>query len=148
MKPSGTEGLTLLTSGPRPPNPAELLASPRFATLLTTAAESFDVVIVDGPPIMGLADAPIIASVVGGTLLVIEAGGTRRAIVQDALKRLNFARARVLGALLNKFDAHKAGHTYGYGGYAYGYGKGGAAGTPDYYSYSGKSKALVAQQEG
>ena len=148
VKPSGTEGLTLLTSGPRPPNPAELLASPRFASLLTTAAETYDVVIVDGPPIMGLADAPIIASVVGGTLLVVEAGGTRRAIVQDALKRLNFARARVLGALLNKFDARKAGHTYGYGGYAYGYGNGGAAGTPDYYSYSGKSNALVVQREG
>ena len=73
VKPSGTEGLTLLTSGPRPPNPAELLASPRFASLLTTAAESFDVVIVDGPPILGLADAPIIASVASGTLLVIEA---------------------------------------------------------------------------
>ena len=128
VKPSGTEGLTLLTSGPRPPNPAELLAGPRFPTLLTTAAESFDIIIVDGPPIMGLADSPIIASVASGTLLVIEAGGTRRAIVQDALKRLNFARARVLGGLLNKFDAHKAGHTYGYGGYAYGYGKG-AAGT-------------------
>ena len=96
VKPSGTRILTLLTSGPRPPNPAELLASPRFASLLTTAAETYDVVIVDGPPIMGLADAPIIASVVGGTLLVVEAGGTRRAIVQDALKRLNFARARVL----------------------------------------------------
>ena len=74
VKPSGTEGLTLLTSGPRPPNPAELLASPRFASLLTTAAESFDIVIVDGPPVMGLADAPIIASVASGTLLVIEAG--------------------------------------------------------------------------
>ena len=147
VKPSGTEGLTLLTSGPRPPNPAELLASPRFASLLTTAAESFDVVIVDGPPVMGLADSPIIASVVSGTLLVIEAGGTRRAVVQDALKRLNFARARVLGALLNKFDARKAGHTYGHGGYAYGYGNGGA-GTSDYYSYGGKSNALVAQREG
>ena len=147
VKPSGTEGLTLLTSGPRPPNPAELLASPRFASLLTTAAETYDVVIVDGPPIMGLADAPIIASVVGGTLLVVEAGGTRRAIVQDALKRLNFARARVLGALLNKFDARKAGHTYGHGGYGYGYGNGGAAGTSDYYSYGGKSNALVVQRE-
>ena len=68
--------------------------------------------------------------------------------MQDALKRLNFARARVLGALLNKFDARKAGHTYGYGGYAYGYGNGGAAGTPDYYSYGGKSNALVVQREG
>ena len=147
VQPSGTEGLTLLTSGPRPPNPAELLASPRFASLLTTAAETYDVVLVDGPPIMGLADSPIIASVVGGTLLVVEANGTRRAIVQDALKRLNFARARVLGALLNKFDARKAGHTYGYGGYAYGYGNGGA-GTNDYYGYGAKSNALVVQREG
>jgi Mrp family chromosome partitioning ATPase len=115
--------------------------------LLTTAAESFDVVVVDGPPVMGLADAPIIASVASGTLLVIEAAGTRRAVVQDALKRLSFARARVLGALLNKFDARKAGHTYGHGGYAYGDGNGGA-GTSDYYSYGGKSNALVAQREG
>ena len=53
----------------------------------------------------------------------------------------------MLGALLNKFDAHKAGHTYGYGGYAYGYGNGGGAGTPDYYSYKGKSNALVVQRE-
>jgi polysaccharide biosynthesis transport protein len=145
VKPSGTEGVTLLTSGPRPPNPAELLAGPRFATLLTTGAENFDLVIVDGPPIMGLADSPIIASVAGGTLLVIEAGVTRRAIVQDALKRLNFARARVLGVLLNKFDARKAGHTYGYGGYAYEYG--GSSGTTDYYSYRKRDKALISQRE-
>jgi Mrp family chromosome partitioning ATPase len=96
---------------------------------------------------MGLADSPIIASVVDGTLLVIEAGATRRAIVQDALKRLTFARARVVGAVLNKFDPRMAGHNYGYGGYGYGYGYGKAgAGTSDYYSYGEKQNALVAQR--
>ena len=62
--------------------------------------------------------------------------------MQDALKRLNFARARVLGGLLNKFDAHKAGHTYGYGGYAYGYGKGGARERPTITAIAGRVRLL------
>lgn len=123
VKDSGLPGVTIMSAGPLPPNPAELLSGPRFSSLLASAEETFDVIIVDGPPVMGLADSPIISSVTAGTLLVIEAGQTRRAVVRDALKRLEFARARVVGALLNKFDANHAGY-----GYAYGYGA-------DYYGY-------------
>lgn len=129
------DGVTFMGTGPLPPNPAELLARPRFASLLATASETFDVIIIDGPPVMGLADAPIIASKVSGTLLIVETGRTRRAIVRDALKRLDFARARMVGVLLNKFDPSKAGYSYGYG-YGYGYAYGGT----NYFSYGGQKK--------
>lgn len=112
---SGTPGLQVMCSGPLPPNPAELLSGPRMLSLVTVGSEKFDLVIIDGPPVMGLADAPILSNIAGGTLLVIEAGSTRNAVAKMALKRLHVARARVLGVLLSKFDARKAGHAYGYG---------------------------------
>ncbi|MEX0852705.1 MAG: polysaccharide biosynthesis tyrosine autokinase [Bauldia sp.] len=123
-------GLTFMASGPLPPNPAELLAGPKMLSLLTIAAEKFDVVIVDGPPIGGLADAPLLASMATGTLMLIDAKGTRRGAAKAALKRLHFARARVVGAVINKLDVSSPGYSYGYGhgygyGYAYAYGYGG-----------------------
>src|SRR5690606_14557529 len=110
-----TPGLRVMCSGPLPPNPAELLSGPRMLSLVTVGSAKFDLVIIDGPPVMGLADAPILANIAGGTLLVIEAGTTRNGTAKAALKRLQVARARVVGALLSKFDARKAGHAYGYG---------------------------------
>lgn len=133
IKPTKTLRLTFIPSGPLPPNPAELLAGPKMVSLLSLAAEKFDQVIIDGPPIMGLADSPILANLAAGTLLVIEGGTTRVATAKEALKRLLGARAHVVGALITKFDARTAGYGYGYGGdyggyqyYAYGAG----AGTP------------------
>ena len=139
-------GVTVMTTGPLPPNPAELLASPRLGTLLSTASESFQVVIIDGPPVMGLADAPIIASIAEGTMLVIEGAKTRRALARDALKRLEFARARVVGALLNKFDPKRAGVSYGYGNYGYGYGYGYGQGA-ERYVYGQKEKPVLSNNQ-
>jgi len=113
------KGLVVMTSGPLPPNPAELLSGPKFPSLLALAAESFDVVILDGPPIMGLADAPLLSSVAQATLLVIAANETRRSMARVALRRLRNSHANVVGALLNKFDIKEVGYGYGYG---YGYG--------------------------
>jgi polysaccharide biosynthesis transport protein len=112
-------GLVLMSSGPLPPNPAELLSGPRLKQLLGLATQSFDIVIVDGPPVMGLADAPLISSSTQSTIFVVAAHETRRNVVKVALKRLQFARANVVGVLLNKFDAKQSGYGYGYG---YGYG--------------------------
>jgi capsular exopolysaccharide synthesis family protein len=126
IKPTKTLRLTFIPSGPLPPNPAELLAGPKMVSLLTLAMEKFDQVVIDGPPIMGLADSPILSNLSSGTLLVIEAGASRVAIAKAALKRLLGARAHVVGALLTKFDARIGG--YGYGG-AYNY--------SHYYSYGG-----------
>jgi capsular exopolysaccharide synthesis family protein len=126
------ENLSFSACGPLPPNPAELLAGARMGALLTIAAAKHDIVMMDGPPIMGLADAPILSHVAAGTVLVIEAGRTRVGMVSAAIKRLAAARARVLGVVITKYDAKKAGYGYGYG---YGYGE-------DYYAYGSRPKKL------
>ncbi len=112
---SGLQGLEIMSSGPLPPNPAELLSGPKFMTLLALAAESFDVVLIDGPPVMGLADAPLLASMTQATLMVVAANETRRSVFKVALRRLQNARANVIGALLSKFDSSQTGYGYGYG---------------------------------
>jgi capsular exopolysaccharide synthesis family protein len=116
-------GLFLVTSGSLPPSPAELLADQRLQVFLANAAAEFDFIVVDGPPVMGFADAPMIASAVAGTVLVVEAGMTGRAQVGAALRRLRMARARIVGVVLAKLDARKAPYGYGagYGYYAYDY---------------------------
>ena len=83
--------------------------------------------------ITGIADALILAHVAAGTILVVGSGQTRRAVVRGALKRLMTARARLIGAVLNKFDPKMAGYGYGHGsGEGYGYGSYG------YYAYGGQ----------
>ena len=104
--------LFVICSGPLPPNPAELLGSTKMVSLLSLAAEKFDQVIIDGPPILGLADAPLLGSLAQATILVVEAGGTSRGFARTAVKRLRATRTRLLGGLLTKLKPH--GGTYGY----------------------------------
>lgn len=108
------ERLKVILAGPLPPNPAELLSGSKFVSMLTVACEHYDQVIIDGPPVLGLADSPILSNAVEGTLLVITSGKTRIATAQQALKRLLAARGRIVGALLTKYDAKVAGYGYGY----------------------------------
>ncbi|MDP1737502.1 MAG: polysaccharide biosynthesis tyrosine autokinase [Caulobacter sp.] len=112
--------LLVLTSGPLPPSPAELLSSARLTELLQEAMRTFDHVVIDGPPVMGLADAPLIGSRAAGTVLVVEAGQTGRRLVKAAIRRMRLANSRMLGVLLTKFDARNSAYGYGYG-YGYGY---------------------------
>ncbi|MGZ8286495.1 MAG: GumC family protein [Allosphingosinicella sp.] len=120
VHPTQMERLFLLPSGPIPPNPAELLASGRFKEILDEALQRFDHIIIDSPPVLGLADAPMLASSTEGTLMVIEAGAIRRAAALNAVNRLRASEARLMGAILTKFNALKVGYGYGYG---YGYGE-------------------------
>ena len=117
-----------ITSGPLPPNPAELLSGPRMADLVAAAKEAYDIVIVDGPPIIGLADAPLLTSATQVTLLLVSANSTRKSSLKVAVRRMQGVRANIVGAILNKFDRREAGYGYGYGyGYSdyeyYGYGQ-------------------------
>jgi polysaccharide biosynthesis transport protein len=114
LQETAVPGLTLLASGPVPHNPAELLSGTMMASLICVGTEEFDLVIVDAPPVGGLADAPLLASMCRGTLLVVEANKTHRRAVTAALKRLRFARAEVVGAVLNKFDSKHLGYGYGF----------------------------------
>lgn len=111
------EGLWIMPAGTIPPSPPELLASARFAALLADASATFDIVVIDGPPILGLADAPLLSSVVQATLMVIESGRTRTRAANEAQNRLRTAGAHMVGAILTRYQAQAA---YGYG---YGYGQ-------------------------
>ena len=115
------ENLSLLPCGPLPPNPAELLASPRLRAILAEAMNRFDMVIVDGPPVLGLADAPLLAGTCRATLLVVESGKTRTKAAIDAINRLRAAGGNLVGAVLTKFrhQAHGYGYGYGYEPYRY-----------------------------
>jgi capsular exopolysaccharide synthesis family protein len=119
IRATDTPHLMFMPTGPLPPNPAELLMGAKMLSLLSIAGEKFDQVIIDGPPVMGLADAPILANLAAGTLLVIEAGETRITVARNALKRLQAARAHVVGGLLTKFSSKHAGSSYGYGAHNY-----------------------------
>lgn len=109
--------LDFIPCGPLPPNPAELWSGDRLQVLLDQALAVYDHVVIDGPPVLGFADAPLLSSSVEGTLFVLESRGTGRRQALGALRRLNFSRARVLGAVLTKFQASKTrndGYDYSY----------------------------------
>lgn len=114
---TGQENLYFIPCGPLPPNPAELWSGERLRQFLAEAQNSFDHVIVDGPPVLGFADSPLLAATVGGVLFVLESRGTRRGQARGALRRLTVGRAHLLGAVLTKFNAR----TTSYGGYDYAY---------------------------
>lgn len=115
------ETFSVLTSGPLPPNPPELLGGERFIQVLETLAADFDVVVLDGPPVLGLADAPLLASRAEATLLVVMADVTRTDSVQGALQRIAATHGSVLGTLFTRWDHRGKGESgYGYSYYAYG----------------------------
>lgn len=115
-------GFTAMSAGPIPPNAAELLTGDRLSILIERLLEGYDHVVIDSPPVMGLADAPLIASRVEGVIYAIESHGIRSTLVRTALNRLASANARVIGGVLTKFEARRARHGYGYE-YGYGYGR-------------------------
>jgi succinoglycan biosynthesis transport protein ExoP len=119
IQPTVQEGLFLLPAGRIPPNPAELIAAGRFTAVLDKVSKMFDYVVVDGPPVLGLADVPLLSTHCEGTLIVIESGSIRRSAALNSLNRLRAVDSRILGAILTKFSATKSGYGYGYG---YGYG--------------------------
>jgi capsular exopolysaccharide synthesis family protein len=115
-------GVTAMSAGPIPPNAAELLTGHRLSLLIKRLLEEYDHVIIDSPPVMGLADAPLIASRVEGVVYAVESHGIRSTLVKTALSRLAAANARIFGGVLTKFEARKAHYGYGYD-YGYGYGR-------------------------
>ena len=96
------ERLRVLTSGPLPPNPAEMLGSQRMLTVLQRLQASQDVLIIDSPPLRVVTDAAILSAFVDGTLLVIDASTSRRAAVRLGREALNRVNAQVLGVVLNR----------------------------------------------
>ena len=100
--------LSVMLAGPMPASPAALLSGTRFKALLKHLSQKFEVIIIDAPPVYGLADSPRMAASVKQTVLVLESDRARRTEVRAALRRLVEARARVAGAVLTKFDLTKS----------------------------------------
>ncbi|HEU4704153.1 MAG TPA: polysaccharide biosynthesis tyrosine autokinase [Sphingomicrobium sp.] len=111
------ENLWLLPCGPIPPNPADLLSTPRIKQIIAEAAAQFDMVVIDGPPVLGLADASLLASACRNAMLVVESGKTRTRAAREAVERIQAAGAHIVGATLTK-SAEEASH-YGYRLYQY-----------------------------
>ena len=110
--------LWLLPSGPLPPNPADLLSSGRFQEILQQFNEHFDIVICDAPPVLGLADSLLLASVAGNVMFVVESGKTRTKAAIESLGLIRGTGTHVVGATLTKSAEDMGG--YGYKAYGYG----------------------------
>ena len=97
---TGVEGLSILPSGPLPPNPAEVVGSRRMEEIIAALAERADQVLFDTPPVVAVTDAAVLATKVDGVILVVSAGHTRRDHARAAVQRLQQINARLVGAVL------------------------------------------------
>ena len=117
--------LAFIASGPLPPNAADLLGGARLHSLLSIGSEVFDLIVIDGPPVLQLADAQLLSNAAAATVFIIGAGQARPRAIRGALRQLQLSRGSIIGAVLTKYDPKKASYGYGYAyGYGYGYGYG------------------------
>lgn len=113
------DGLDFISSGPLPPNPAEMLSSKRMRQLLNLATRKYDKVILDGPPYQGFAEILVLANMVDGVILIAVEGDTPREGVRHFRKAITNVGGRILGVIINK-SGQKKGYGYSsYGGYKY-----------------------------
>ncbi|MCU0881093.1 MAG: hypothetical protein MUF14_00310, partial [Hyphomonadaceae bacterium] len=113
--------------GPLPDNAAELLSSAATRTAIGALEDAFDLVVIDCPPLLGLADSPILSRLVETAIYVIAANVTNRTVISRSIQRLKAAGGHVSGVILTKFDPKResyGGYDYesSYGDYAYNYG--------------------------
>lgn len=121
IKPTSVKGLSQITAGPTPPSAAELLSSDRMRNLVQQLLEAYEHVVIDSPPILGLADAPLLSRAVEGCIFVVEAEGVAVRGLKVSLERLRSVHAHVFGAVLTKLKQKHVGYGYGYGD-SYNYG--------------------------
>ncbi len=117
VQPTEQENLRVLTTGPLPPNPAELAGSQRMRTVVDLLKSTEDLVIFDSPPLQAVADAAILASFLDASLFVIDAQRSRRRVIRPAREALSKAGANVLGAVLNRVPTRASDRSPYYGGY-------------------------------
>jgi capsular exopolysaccharide synthesis family protein len=112
LKNPGVPNLRILPSGSIPPNPTELLASPRLAELISILERHADFVMVDSPPILPVADAQIMANHVGGVVIVIDSSKTHRSAAERAKAEIQRVGGEIIGAVLNSYDPETSPYYY------------------------------------
>ncbi len=118
IRPSGVHNLHVIVSGNRPSNPAELLSSQRMEDLLRHARSQYDVVVVDSPTLLHMADSRLLASYVEAVVLVIKSGDTPKKLVKEAFANLRSVSARVIGVVLNCVDLRNEEYSSSYSNYS------------------------------
>ena len=108
LRETGVEGLHVLSSGPIPPNPSEMIGSRKMTALLEGLKEEYDVILFDTPPVLTVTDALIISSLCDGVILVVNAGKVKKDLVKKAKAHLEHVNARILGAVLNNVQIPKS----------------------------------------
>lgn len=129
--------LFFISSGPMPPNPADLLSSARMGLIVDTCRNAFDITIIDCPPVIGLADAPLLGRISDATLLVVSSRNVSRKAAANAAKRLKSTGSVLIGAVLNKFSVDRFDYNYEYR-YVY---------YNSYYNYGDKQPAIEGQSD-
>ncbi len=118
---TNVKGLSVVTSGKVPPNPAELIARPQMSDIIAVGRQYCDYVIVDCPPVGMVVDASVVAPYCDGALVLIEAGEVKYRLGQEVVAKLEATGCPILGVVLNKVNQHKNGKYYGrYYGHYYG----------------------------
>lgn len=112
IQPTEVPNLSVVLSGPIPPNPSELLASDRMKHLIADVRSKYAYVIFDSPPVLAVTDAIVLAASADGVVLCVHGGQTPRELVQRSAEKLRQANIPVLGAILNNLDLHQYGYTY------------------------------------
>lgn len=109
------EEITLIPSGPIPPDPSELLGSEKMGTLIKDMEEQFDFVLLDSPPIGAVTDSITLSQYVDGTILVVKAGSTTSEMFESGVRKMHDINARILGVVLNRVKiADQSAYQYGY----------------------------------
>ena len=129
--------LHFIPAGTVPPNPLELLSSKRFSDVLKKLEESFEVIIIDTPPVQLVSDAVIIAGVANALVYVVRADSTPYQVAKGGIELVKKGKAHLLGVVLNQLDVEKAERYYGYGKYI---SYGGKYSRYKRYGYAGSGK--------
>jgi capsular exopolysaccharide synthesis family protein len=114
IRPTSTDHLFLLSAGSLPPNPTELVGSKKMQEVVAALREHYDHILIDSPPVMQVSDAVLLSTMVDGVVLVVNGPETPRHVVRGAHSRLNYARAKILGVVLNRINPRNRDYAYYY----------------------------------
>lgn len=118
ISPTAISHLSLLSAGSLPPNPAELVGSKTMQETIAFLKEHYSYILIDSPPVMQVSDAVLLSTMVEGVVLVVSGQQTPKDVIREARARLSYARAKVLGVVLNRTSLHSGGYVYYYGSYS------------------------------
>ncbi|HXD91493.1 MAG TPA: polysaccharide biosynthesis tyrosine autokinase, partial [Candidatus Binataceae bacterium] len=114
IRPTEVENLDFLSAGSAPPNPTELLGSPKMAEMLAAMGEDYSYIVIDSSPVLPVSDALLLASLVDGVVVVANGIATPRQQVKSACARLEYARGKILGVVLNRIHLQSPDYYYYY----------------------------------